>query len=104
MRAQQHTKAGGRRMRPEGRALILLGSTTAATVPSPPVPCKFTNSRGDSFDLTGIPRVDGMYTQIEGDAAWCHVGVCAAPTYSLSPSRKSHGNRDMARFGNSKCY
>jgi len=48
----------------------------------PPLKCKHTDSRGDTYDLSGIPKVDGKWTKIGGKPVWYHAGVCGLPTQS----------------------
>lgn len=54
----------------------------------PPLVCKHTDSRGDTYDLTGIPKVDGKFTKINSGGghttAWYHVGICGPPTMSAT--------------------
>ena len=57
----------------------------------PPLVCKHTDSRGDTYDLSGIPKVDGKFTKMdEGNhhTAWYHVGICGAPTSDPSDPTK----------------
>ena len=60
---------------------------------APPLVCKHTDSRGDEYDLTGIPRVDGKFTKIHStgthETAWYHVGICGSPT--MDPTDPTKG-------------
>ena len=65
-------------------ALIKAGCTSAAEIgycsaPAPLV-CIHTDSRGDTYDLSGIPKVDGEYKTVDHRNAYYHVGICGSPT------------------------
>eukprot|EP01062_Namystynia_karyoxenos_P016603 TRINITY_DN1606_c0_g1_i6.p1 TRINITY_DN1606_c0_g1~~TRINITY_DN1606_c0_g1_i6.p1 ORF type:complete len:560 (+),score=155.88 TRINITY_DN1606_c0_g1_i6:101-1780(+) len=53
--------------------------------PLPPGTCAWTDSHGDTYDVSGIPRVDGKWTTIDNRPVWYHVGVCGPPTFSDEP-------------------
>lgn len=56
--------------------------------PPPPLSCTHTDSRGDSYDLSGIPRVDQLAKTFDGRPSWYHVGICAGPTQDASDPTK----------------
>ena len=57
-----------------GKAGCTPAEEVAYCAAPPPLACTYTDSRGDTYDLTGIPKVDGKFTKINaegesGDAA-----------------------------------
>lgn len=52
--------------------------------PPPPLACTHTDSRGDSYDLSGVPKVDGLWKTIDNRPSYYHVGICSAPTQSAT--------------------
>ena len=75
-------------------ALSKAGCTSAAEItycsheaPAPPVSCIHTDSRGDTYDLGDIPKVDGEYKTVDGRNAYYHVGLCGSPTLSSDPAK-----------------
>lgn len=56
--------------------------------PPPPLSCTHTDSRGDSYDLSGVPHVDGEWKTIDQRHAWYFIGICSAPTQSATDPTK----------------
>jgi hypothetical protein len=59
-------------------------SAPAPIPPPPPLSCTHTDSRGDSYDLSGVNKVDQLAKTNDGRPAWYHIGICSSPTQDPS--------------------
>ena len=63
-------------------------SAPAPIPPPPPLSCTHTDSRGDSYDLSGVNKVDQLAKTIDGRPSWYHIGICSSPTQDPSDPTK----------------
>lgn len=63
-------------------------SAPAPIPPPPPLSCTHTDSRGDSYDLSGVSKVDQLAKTIDGRPSWYHLGICGSPTQDPSDPTK----------------
>lgn len=63
-------------------------SAPAPIPPPPPLSCTHTDSQGDSYDLSGVNRVDQLAKTFDGRPSWYHIGICAGPTQDPSDPTK----------------
>lgn len=61
--------------------------TMSAVGPASAAECKHTDSHGDTYDLTGIPKVDGKWTTQDNRPAYYHIGICGPPTQNEDPTK-----------------
>ena len=59
-------------------------SAPAPIPPPPPLSCTHTDSQGDSYDLSGVNKVDQLAKTFDGRPSWYHIGICAGPTQDPS--------------------
>jgi hypothetical protein len=63
-------------------------SAPAPIPPPPPLSCTHTDSRGDSYDLSGVNKVDQLALTFDKRPAWYHIGICSSPTQDPSDPTK----------------